>query len=268
MESSEAKLFVKVVKYSVLSIIGLIVLLGSWTIVSAGDVGVITRVGAVNRIVQAGIHIKIPLLEGVHKMDIQTQKEQADAEAASSDLQTVHSTIAVNYNLDPQHVGELYSQIGESYSYRVIQPAIQESVKAATAKYTAEELITKRSQVAEDIQASLAQRLGTQFIKVTGVSIVHFDFSKTFNDAIEAKVTAEQNALASKNLLEQKKYEAEQTIVTAKAQAEAIQIQAQAINSQGGADYVKLQLVKAWDGKGCTSYCGLEASTGLLITGK
>lgn len=239
--------------------ITLVLILAPFTIVGAGEVGVVTRVGAYTRTMGPGMHWLTPLVEGVDKFDVQTQKEQVEASAASADLQTVNTTIAVNYNVDPQRVGDLYVRIGEDYKGKVIDPAIQEVVKAITAQYTAEELLTKRADVTTLIQTQLASRLLPSDIVVTSISITDFKFSDSFNAAIEAKVTAEQNALAAKNKLDQVQFEAQQTVATAKAQAEAIQIQAQAINSQGGADYVALQKIKQWDGHSCVSYCGLDA---------
>ena len=238
----------KIVLHSIIALIILIIVFTSFGSIPAGYKGVRTQFSAVAGEVNSGLYFKIPFIQGMVKMDTQTQKEQAEADAASSDLQTVQATIAVNYNLYPDKVSELYQSIGTEYGSRIIDPAIQEAVKAATAKYTAEELITKREAVKDEIQTALTSRLQGEFIQVTQVSIVNFQFSSSFNQAIEAKVTAEQNALAAKNKLDQVQYEAQQTVATAKAQAEAIQIQAQAINSQGGADYVQLQAIKAWDG--------------------
>lgn len=226
----------------------LFAIFGSVGTIGAGERGVKTRFGAVVGELGTGLYFKVPFIEGIDKFDVQTQKEQVDAEAASSDLQDVKATIAVNYNVDPTKVTTLFTTIGDDYKARVIDPAIQEAVKAATAKYTAEQLITERPLVQGDIEAALVTRLSTQFILVTQVSIVDFSFSDQFNTAIEAKVTAEQNALAAKNKLEQTVYEASSTVTTAEAQAEAIKIQAQAINSEGGADYVQLQAVNKWDG--------------------
>ena len=138
--------------------------------------------------------------------------------------------------------------IGKEYRERIIDPALQEAVKSATALYTAEELITKRPEVKDTIKTLLVERLSQEYILVDEFSIVNFDFSPSFNQAIEAKVTAEQNALASKNKLEQVKYEAEQRIATAKGEAEAIRIQADAIQSQGGAEYVNLKAIEKWNG--------------------
>ncbi len=163
-------------------------------------------------------------------------------------MQTVNATIALNYSVRPDSTAKLYQEVGVDYKVTIIDPAIQESLKAATAKFTAEELITHREEVKEQVQTTLSERLAQNGILVEQFSIVDFKFSESFETAIEAKVTAEQNALASKNKLEQVKYEAQQKIETAKADAEAIKIQAQAVNSQGGADYVQLQFAKVWDG--------------------
>lgn len=250
---------------AVLIAVFMIVAITPFTIIDAGERGVVTRVGAYARTVEPGIHWVTPLVESVVKFDVRTQKEQTEASAASKDLQTVNATVAVNYNVDPARVGDLYVTVGSDYKARVIDPAVQEVVKASTAKYTAEELITKRAVVTEEIQAALKDRLAQNEIVVSSVSIVNFNFSESFNAAIEAKVTAEQNALAAKNKLAQVEYEKEQRIAQAEGEAEAISIQAKAVTQQGGKDYVELQRISKWNGQGCTSYCGLESSTGLLI---
>ncbi len=231
------------------ALFALIVILGSFGTVSTGERGVKTRFGKAVSELGTGLYFKTPFIESVDTFDVQTQKEQTDATAASSDLQNVNTTVAINYNLDSTKVLDVFTRIGDEYKGKIIDPAIQEVVKAVTAKYTAEELITKRAQVTDLIQSGLSDRLASSDIIVSSVSIVDFKFSDSFNSAIEAKVTAQQNALAAQNKLEQVKYEAEQTIATAQAQAEAIKIQAQAINSQGGADYVQLQAIKQWKGE-------------------
>jgi regulator of protease activity HflC (stomatin/prohibitin superfamily) len=238
----------KIVGHAVLALVILIVLFGSFGAISAGHKGVRTQFGAVIGSINPGLYFKVPIIQGVEDMNVQTQKEQVDSEAASSDLQNVSTKIALNYNLYPDKVQELFSKIGNDYKSRIIDPAIQEAVKAATAKYTAEELVTKREAVKDEIQVALTSRLATEFIQVSQVSIVNFDFSTSFNTAIEAKVTAEQDALAAKNKLEQVKFEADQRVAQATAEAEAIKIQATAINSQGGADYVQLKAIEKWNG--------------------
>lgn len=223
--------------------------LSSVSIIQAGERGVVLRLGSINRVFDEGLHFVIPFVEKVAILNVQTQKEQVEAVSASKDLQTVTTTVALNYNLDPEKVGTLWQKIGKDYKERLIDPAIQEAVKASTAKFTAEQLVTQRSSVRDEIKLNLTERLKNEYIDVTEVSIVNFGFSEAFDQAIEAKVTAEQNALAAKNKLEQVKFEAEQRITQAKAEAEAIRIQAEAIQNQGGAEYVNLKAIEKWDGK-------------------
>lgn len=235
-------------KKMLLGFIAFILLVSSCGTVDAGERGVRTRLGSVRGVIENGFYMKLPFIEHVKKINVQIQKEQAEAQAASSDLQTVNATVALNYNVIPENAADLYLRIGTDYKTRIIDPAIQEAVKAATAKHTAEELITKRELVRDEMKEALTVRLATDFIKVSEVSIVNFDFSPSFNQAIEAKVTAEQNALASKNKLEQVKYEAEQQVVTAQATAESQRIQSASLAAQGGEDYVNLKAIEKWNG--------------------
>lgn len=178
-----------------------------------------------------------------------TQKIEADASAASNDLQIVNTKLAVNFNRMPEKVGYIWSAFHADEVDRLVVPAIQEAVKAATAHYTAEQLITQRDKVKEEVLDLLKARLSPNGIMLTGISMTDFKFSDTFENAIEAKVTAEQNALAEKNKLAQVQYQAQQRVTQATAEAEAIKIQAQAITQQGGASYVQLQAIHKWDGK-------------------
>ncbi len=252
----------KIIGFIVLAIVGLVVLIslfGSFTTISPGEQGIVLRLGSINRTIDNGLHLKVPLIESVVKINTQVQKEQVKATAASKDLQNVSAEVALNYNLYPDKVVPLYTKIGTEYKTRIIDPAIQEAIKAATAKYTAEELVTKREQVRNDIKLALTDRLTPEYINVTEVSITNFDFSPTFNSAIEAKVTAEQNALAAKNKLEQIKYEADQTVATAQAQATAIKLQSDAANNEKYVALkqleVQIEFAKKWNGVGCQSNC-------------
>ena len=217
--------------------------------VGAGEQGVQLRFNAVTgKVLDEGLYFRIPFIEKIKKMDVKIQKVETEADSSSKDLQIVDSTIALNFHVDPVKVADLYREVGVNFGSRIISPAIQESVKAGMAQFTAEELITKRPEVREAIKFALRDKLGIRGIIVDEFNIVNFNFSDSFDAAIEAKVTAEQSALEAKNKLEQIKFEAEQKITTAKAEAEAIRIQAQAITQQGGKDYVNLQAVSKWNG--------------------
>ena len=245
----------KMIGQGVLAIIILFVVFGSFGTISAGNVGVKTRFGKVIGTVQPGLYFQLPILESVIPMDVQTQKDSTDASAASNDLQSVTTTVAINYHVEPVDAATIFANIGTDYAARIIAPAIQESIKSITANYTAEQLVTQREKVRDEILSLLTTKLQTYGVQTDTLNIVNFAFSQTFNDAIEAKVTAQQNALAAQNKLAQVQFEAQQTVATAKAQAEAIQIQTQAIQNGGGQSYVQLQAIKVsqsavdkWDG--------------------
>jgi regulator of protease activity HflC (stomatin/prohibitin superfamily) len=236
-------------------VIGIIILLvilifNPFVIVRAGERGVVLNWGAVSDIIyNEGLHLKIPIYQKIEKMDVTVQKEEYPASAASKDLQIVSTKVTINYRLIPSHVNWIYQNLKRDHSARVIIPTIQEYVKKTTARYTAEELITRREEVKDDLRIALSDNLAKSYIEVRDIFITDFNFSDEFNKAIEAKVTAEQRALEQKNILEQVKYKAEQRITAAKAEAEAIRIQAQAITQQGGKDYVQLKAIEKWDGK-------------------
>jgi regulator of protease activity HflC (stomatin/prohibitin superfamily) len=242
----------KIIFHAILGIILLIILSSFWPLVSvgAGERGIVLNWGAVaGKVQQPGLNFRMPIMQDVVKMNVQIQKEQVKAEAASHDLQTVSADVALNYHLDANKIADIYRNVGEDYKTKLIDPALQEAVKSVTANYTAEELITKREQVRSDIKDALSTKLSPSGLNVDEFNVINFDFSAQFNQAIESKVTAEQNALAAKNKLDQVKYEAQQRIEQANGEAQAIKIQASAIQSQGGADYVKLQAIAKWDGK-------------------
>ena len=215
--------------------------------IAAGERGVHLRFTAVTgKVFGEGLYFRIPLVESVQKMDIKIQKLETTAAAASKDLQTVHSTVALNFHIDPERVSKIYQSVGLQYRERIIDPAMQEAIKGSTAKFTAEELITKREQVREDIKNQLRSRLREHDVLVDEFNIVNFEFSKIFNEAIEAKVTAEQQALAAKNKLEQIKFEADQKVAEARGKAEAITIESNALRSNP--QILELRALEKWNG--------------------
>lgn len=225
--------------------------------VNPGQSAVIVRANTVHGTAGPGWHFRMPLLDEFVKYDIQVQKDETVASAASADLQTVNATIAVNYVIDSSTLAHTYAHIGREnvIKPKVIDPAVQEVVKAATAKYKADALITQRAEVTDEITAALRERLLPYNILVQQVSVVNFEFSPSFNAAIEAKATAVQEALKAENDLARVQFEADQRVAQAQAEAEAIRIQAQAITQQGGEDYVALQAIEKWNGQGCTTNC-------------
>lgn len=248
--SDEDKKFGRWLLIALVIILVIIALLCSWFTVQPWYNGFTVTLWRINSTVyKDGLHFKTPFITKSVKYNIQTQKLSAQSEASSKDLQTVTASIVVNYKFKESEVVNLYKNIGkeEVVAEKVITPAVQEVFKSVVAKYSAEQLITERSIVSKDIEDTLNKRLESYWIQIQLFNIVNFDFSKSFNDAIEAKVTAEQDALTQKNKLEQVKYESEQKIVAAEAQAKAIEIQAKAIQTQWWEEYVKLKWIEKWN---------------------
>jgi prohibitin 2 len=219
-----------------------IVLLNPWAQIGAGERGIVLNFGAVQQNVMGeGLHFRIPIMQKVVPMDVKVQKATTDAAAASSDLQDVSSTVAINYHIIPDKAHVVYQSIGIHFKERIIDPAVQEVVKAVTAKYTAEELITKRPAVSDAMKVTLTERLMLHNIAVDAFSIVGFSFSKIFMEAIESKQTAEQLALKAKRDLDRIKIEAEQKITAAQAEAESLRLQRANISL----DLIELRKVEA-----------------------
>lgn len=228
-------------------LIGIFCLFGSFGTVDTGNRGVVLRLqNPTGEIKEQGFYWKTPFLEDVIEMPVQIKKEESEASAASKDLQDVTTKIALNYHLDPSRVGVIYQEVKKEWASVIVQPSIQEAVKNATSKYTAEELITKRSEVREAISVNIREKVTPRGIVVDEVNIINFDFSQSFGAAIERKVTAEQEALASKNQLERIKYEAQQAIEKAKGEAESIRIQSQALTEQP--QYLEKLAIERWNG--------------------
>ncbi len=225
----------------------LINIMSFFTVVNAGERGILLQLGTVKEVYEPGLHFQVPLLTNVVIMDVQTQKSQDTVDAASKDLQQIEATVALNYHADPGNVDKIYQQIGMDYASRIIDPSIQESVKEVTAQYTAEELIAKRSEVKTLIVKSLQERLKPYNVIIDDVSIVNFNFSAEFNASIESKQTAVQSALKAENDLKRIQIEAQQKIETAKADAESIRIQGEALKDNNG--LVQLKMVEKWNGQ-------------------
>ena len=242
-----------------LIIIG-VVASASVKIVDAGNRGILLHWNAVDLSsppLDEGIHFLVPFQDDIVQMEVRTLKYDKDTRSASKDLQSVETTVTVNYHADPERVHILFKEIGLDYENRVIQPAIEETVKQVTANYNAEELITKRPLVKADIEDAIRDRLNQFDVKTDVISITDFEFSVLFNKAIESKVEAEQNALRAENDLRRIEVEAKQheatavgianaNIAQANGEAEAIAIINQALADNP--NYLEWLKIQNWNG--------------------
>jgi regulator of protease activity HflC (stomatin/prohibitin superfamily) len=223
----------KKITAAVVVIAFLVLVSSSMGVVGAGYRGVLLRFGAVTgAIKEEGLYFKVPLAEQVVPMSTQIQKYTAPANSSSKDLQVVSTEVTLNYQLNPASVGEIYRNLRTDYENRVIQPYIQEAIKSTTANFDAEQLITQRPRVREALQQLLTERLTPLGIHVVQLSITDFQFSSTFQDSIEAKVKAVQQALEAENALRRVEFEAQQAITRAQAEARALELQKAQITPQ------------------------------------
>ena len=252
---SKKKLFI-VVPLIVIVLAAVVIATLGVVIVPAGTRGVILTWGQVTGVLGEGLHFITPVAQKVELMDVTIQKVETTESTASKDLQQITTTIAINYRIIPEATGEIYKNLRHEYEFRVIKPNIEESIKASTALFEAEELITLRESVRIQFKKILSERLEEYNIEILSVSIVDFQFSKEFAKAIEAKVTAQQKALEALNKLEQIGYEAQQqviqaeaaanaTILRATAEAEAIRLVRESLTSE----YLSYISIQKWDGK-------------------
>jgi len=276
--------------------LGIVLWTSSTVSVPAGSRGVLLTWGKATDTLAEGLSFKMPFITNVAIVSVQTQKYEVDAAAASKDLQDVSTKVVLNYHINADRVLEFYRDLGSGYSDKVIQPAVQEAVKASTAHFAASELITDRATVKNQIDINLVDRLAPYGITVETISITDFQFSDSFWTAIEAKVTAEQNALKAENDLRRIEVEARQTVATAQGQAdsklaiatanakatlvnaeadanatvlnaradaEAIRLKNEQLNQS--ASYLTYQAIQRWDGAYPLIMSGGNGGSGLLI---
>jgi len=252
----------KSLKWIIIGIIVLVVLvtaINCVAIVDSGRAGVVTTMGAVQgRVLDEGMHFKMPFIQSVIPLDVRTQKIEAHCSAVSKDLQAIATQVAVNYHVIRESASSLYQDVGMSYADVIITPAIQEAVKKVTAQYSAEESITRRQEVSNKIKEGLEEKLTGYGIYIDGMNILNLDFSDEFNRAIEAKQTAQQQALKAEQDLNRIKIEAQQKVEQAKADADATRAKAEAeayaiqkIQEQLAKDpqYIEYFKLEKWDGR-------------------
>nr|DAF49377.1 MAG TPA: High frequency of lysogenization C protein [Myoviridae sp. ct8mY9] len=235
-------------------VIAMIILIASITTVPTGYVGVKTRFGQVqDDVIQEGFNLKAPFIESIVKIDCRTQKYEIATEASSKDLQKISNLkVVVNYNVDKNNANNLYKEVGKDYQTVLIEPAILESIKQGISQYTAEETITKRSEVADIIINLLKEKLENKGVTVTALNITDLSFSEEFDTAVEQKQIVEQETQKAQYELEKAKVENEKKIENAKADAEVMRQQ----NEQITDNYLRLKeieneqkAIEKWNGQ-------------------
>lgn len=218
-----------------------------FVVVNAGERGVLMQFGKVQpQILDEGIHPILPIAQTVQKLSVRVQKQEISAEASSKDLQEVFTDVALNWHIIPEHVNVIYQQIGDKLAIidRIIDPAVEEVLKAVMAKYTAEEIITKRGNVKDEVDALLTARLSGYNISVDDISLVHVHFSQRFRDAVEAKQIAEQDAKRADFIALKAIKEAEAKVNLARGEGEAQRILRDTLSPE----LLQKQAIDKWNG--------------------
>ncbi|GET42303.1 prohibitin family protein [Microseira wollei] len=218
-----------------------------FVIVNAGERGVIMQFGQVQeQVLGEGLHLIVPIVNTVKKLSIRVQKHQIPAEAASKDLQDVYTDVALNWHIIPEKANRVFQQIGAEAEVvqRIINPAIEEVLKAVMALYTAEQIITRRGEVKAGIDDQLQTRLAQYNIAVDDISLVNIHFSQRFSEAVEAKQIAEQEAKRAEFLAQKATQEALAEVNRAKGQAEAQRLLRENLTSE----ILQKQAIEKWDG--------------------
>jgi regulator of protease activity HflC (stomatin/prohibitin superfamily) len=230
-------------------LVAIIAILGSFTQVGVGEVGIVKHWGAIDPdhpdIFDPGIHAKVPFRDDVVIFDTRIQKEQVDASAASKDGVTIHSTIAVNFHIDAAHAPLILQTLGPNYKDRIIDQQIQQAFKDVTAQYAGLELIQKREEVAIKARTTLKDKLSPYYIIVDEFTIPNYEFPKEFNDAILATQVANQQNLQAKQLQEKARTEADTALIVAQGLANAQKAQATTLTPE----YLQLQAIQKWNGQ-------------------
>lgn len=225
-------------------LLALVISFGCFRTVGAGEVGIITRFGEVNRVAESGLVLKLPFIEGMVKMETRVQKREVKTDAATKDLQEVRGSIAVNYILTNENALRVYKELGVDYMETVITPILHESFKQGVSGYTAEQLMANRTEVKVVIQEMLEQRLNGYGITVVDANLTDLNFSDEFNAAIEQKAVMQQEAERARQELEKVKIEAEAKVAQAKAEAEAQRLQQQTLTD----NMIKKMWIERWNG--------------------
>ncbi|RAP74633.1 prohibitin family protein [Paenibacillus montanisoli] len=255
-----------------LIVAGLIVAFNGFQTVQYGNVGLYKTFGKLNdNILAPGIHMKIPFVQTIIQVNVQVQKTETDTSASSKDLQPVSTHVAVNYSVDKEAAYKLMNNVGGSFGSVIVNPAIQEIVKEVTARYPAEDLIAKRDIVAGEIREHLTNRLAKYNLIVNDINIVNFKFSDAFNQSIEAKQVAQQQALKAENDLKRIQIEAKQKVAQAQAEAESLKLKKQEVTPE----LIQLKQIEVqekaldkWDGRlpsvtgGATPFIDVDSFAG------
>lgn len=244
----------------VIVVLALIVVLNCFTVVNEGFVGVRYQFGKiVASDLSAGLNLHIPFIEEIVEVDTREQIYSVQTDAYTSDTQTVDSlSLKLNYCYDGTKLSEIIRTIGiNNVETKLLVPSVAKIAKNEIGKVKAEDLVQTRSEVQNAIFEELKETLEPSGIIVTAFAIENLSFDEAFEQSIQAKVIAAQDALKMQNKTAEREEEAKQKVIAAQAEADSQKIKADAEayaimvvqqqleNSPNYIDYLK---INNWNG--------------------
>ncbi len=236
----------KIIVIVIIALFAIGTLYASFKTIKSGEVGLKVRFGKiVNSKLNEGLNLKVPFIEKIVSVNIKVQKSELQVEGSTKDMQTVNTTVAVNYRVDSEKADNLYREVGNEYEEVILEPAIKEAIKTAIAQYNSEEIIVKRSEVSASCLDKISEKTGKYGIIIEDVNLTDFSFSEEYTNAIERKQVAEQE-------LEKARLESEKRLVEANAAKEANDL----LNKTLTSEVLTQNFIEKWDGHLPETYAG------------
>ena len=238
----------KIALLSVVALIAVMVIFSSFYTIKSTERGVLSTFGKISpSVIEDGLHVKIPFIQTIKKVNIQQKKFDGTENSYTRDVQTSEVKYTINYDLVRSNVNNLIRNVGEDYHNRIVVPFIRSAMKESFGNFAATEIVENRDAVRREIESTLRRTLDSNYFLNIQFQLVDIDFDDEFENAIKEKQVAEQNALKAKNVTIQVEEQAKQTKIKAEADAEAIRIKAKALESNP--KLVEYEAVQKWDGK-------------------
>lgn len=231
----------------ILLIVAFLLIFNPIAIVGVGERGVKVTLGKVSpESFTEGVHFVTPFISKIKNMDVKTQKKYMETEVYTKDIQQARISYVINFNLQPQNAHKMYREVGLDYTNTILMPVVEGTIKDVIGKWNAQDLVANREAATSDVIGKLQRQLESKYINVTGFQITEINYSKVFEQAIESKVTAEQEALKAKNRTVQIQEEAKQKIISAEAEARSMKIRSDALAKNKS--LVQYEAVQKWNG--------------------
>jgi regulator of protease activity HflC (stomatin/prohibitin superfamily) len=259
MKMSEGRIF-GIIGAVIAGIVALVILGSSFYTIDAGERGVILRNGKVVGTAEPGLSFKLPIVDSVKEITVQTQARVYEKLMVySRDQQSAELYISVNYRLPADQVQTIYTEYGgkDGVMTRLLDRQVPEEVKNVFGRFNAVTAIQERERLSKEVQEAIQRATTNPVLIVESVQIENIDFSEAYEQSIEQRMLAEVEVQKVQQNAQREKVQAEILVIQAKAEADAKKLQgdaeAHSINARGRAlaqnpALVELIQAEKWNG--------------------